>query len=522
MAESAKKPSKTLVEVYELAQVVRSGGSKKIFEWSEKNETQESSLFRHILVWQGTLSDDALQASEKLERRRYQQLLSELKQRLFEALADLEFPSERYSEYARRLFALELAVPRVLLVGHHGSAHAANEAARAWFEEALALEEWRIAISLLDPQLNWASLSGTDVEYDLLITERRRLLGLAQALEDADETAQRARMVFARSGAEHPELLGIIRPALARLEPVARQRGTFRLQEALLDLRRKVQQVTMDYEEAIAICEEMEQLLTQYSLFANLSRKSRNALSRLLCLVQMQRYEEAQTVMTASESLFDSGDQNWYSFQAWRFLLLMHTRKFNEAYDLVQTILARPDYTSQTDVTRNLWILFRGHAEYWTGRPVTGMAFKKHEKPGELHKRLMNQFPGFKGDYAGYEMAAIVLEILVLLGNNIFDFESRMESLKKYKTRHLGQDEATQSNIFIDMMQLLNTHDFERERILTSARPMLKRMLKIKTIDRMQGSQVLPYEMLWEAVEARLPPSDVVTTLIETSSNSAY
>ncbi len=501
----SKNSSKTLIEVLELSEIVRTLGSKKILDWYDHSDSREARVCRRIVEkTRGMVRDEDVFTPLGMDERIFQRVLSNVKNMLLEAVQEIELPEDQYSEYARRLLVLDLSHARIRIIMRLGAAFTAAAESGKLYEEAKILEEWPTAISLATALLTWNALSGDKKNYDRIATEVGILRARALALDRANEMMDRVKIVFAKSGAEHPELLKIVRPAIRELTPIVQKHGTFRLQEALLMLRKKAEQVTTDYDEALAICDEMDRLLEAYPLFSNRSRKSRNALSRLLCTVQMKRYEDAKQIVSSSEDLFDSGGQDWYSFQVWRFLLLMHTKAFGAAYELDREILARHDFSTQTEVTRHLWRLFLGHAQFWTNRTVTDAKFKRNEKPGAIHERLMKQYPSFKGDYAGYELAAILLEILVLLNQSRSDLISRTESLLKYKTRHLGKEDVSRTNIFIDMMQLITLYDFDREKIVKAARPMLRRMSKIKTIDRMQAMQVLPYEMTWEAVEVRL------------------
>ncbi len=491
--------SKSLKETLELVQIVRKLVPKKSSRISANGKNMESLVYRQLAELDTTLSDETIIRTHHLRRRRHQQILSEIKSWLFDRVLERELPRSIYSDYACRLFALDLAHATLRILQRLGGTYTAKEEARSWFDEAKKLEEWQIAISLLWPLLVWALLSGYKEEYDRLWTERERLLDLESALHDAMDANRRATMAFPKSGTEHPELLEILRPAIERLQPIAREHGTFRLNEFLLLLRRKAQQVTMDYNEALAICEEMDALLNRYPLFANRSRKSRNAMAKLVCLVQRERLEEAKHIAESSLDLFNAGDQNWHTFQSWRFLLFMRWEQFEAGYELVQSIMGNTAFPSQTEATRDLWKLFRGYSEIMTDRPVTGANFRRNEKAGELHRRLMEEVPSFKGDYAGYELAAIVLEILIVLKHHVADLFLRTEALRKYKVRHIAPD--TQSSIFIDLLELLETYDTDKPRIKQIAAPMVKRMVGIKTIDRIQAQQVMPYEMLWREIE---------------------
>ncbi len=501
------KPSKTLIETVEIAKFVHKLAPKKVLSRFERSGDRAMALFPIIAGAQHGLTDREVMNLSGMDRRAYQKALSKLKAALLAAILELDLSRGTYSDYAQRLFQLDLAHARVRILERYSSAYVANSEAKVWCKEACALEEWAVAISLLSPQLSWAMLSGDKEEYERLRTERRRYVAIQSALEDAREAIERVTIVFAKSGAEHPELKPAIQDAISKLTPVVKEFGTFRLQESLLSLRKKELQVTMDYTEALAICDETERLLEEYPLFANRSRRSRNALTRLLCCVQLKQRDRAREIAATALDLFDPGDQNWYSFQCWRFILMQHTECYPESYPLVQSVMANSHFHGQPDVTRDLWNLFLIYAELFTNRPVPGEKRSAGEEAGDRARGLVRLFPSFKGDYEGYRMVTVVLEILINLerhGDRNWLIE-RIEALQEFKSRHLNADRPTQSKIFIDLMQMMVTCDFDYPTIVREAAPMLEEMLAIKTIDELQALQVQPYEMLWARAISALP-----------------
>ncbi|MDP4199257.1 MAG: hypothetical protein Q8922_16030 [Bacteroidota bacterium] len=500
-----QESSKTLIETFELVHFFQKLAPKKVLGRFKDSKDRAFSLYSIIARTRHGLTDDEVKQLAGMTHSQYQRAIWKLKAALVDSVLELDLSLGNYSDLAQRLFALDLGHARVRILHRFAAAYSANAEAKTWLEEAKELEQWHLAISLLSPLLNWASLSGDKKEYDRLRAERRRFATLQSALLDGDEASQRATMVFAKSGAEHPEIRPMLDAAIAQLAPIVREHGTFMLQEKLLLLRKMAQQVTTDYNEALAICDETEKLLSDYPLFANRSRKSRNALTRLMCYVQTRRIRDAQYVIETSLTLFDEGDQNWHTFQEWHFILLMHMERFEEAHALMAKVMGHFTFGSQTEGTRDRWNLFRIYADLFTGRVVPGEKKRMDEKTGGLLQRLLRQFPSFKGDYEGYMMAAIVLELLIALDrreDQTYLFE-RVESLKVYKSRHL--DRETQSNIFISLMQLMVEHDLDVAEINRIAAPMLVRMMAIKTIDRLQAQQVLHYEMLWAKTMELLP-----------------
>ncbi|MGH2638810.1 MAG: hypothetical protein ACRDF4_05945 [Rhabdochlamydiaceae bacterium] len=198
--------SKSLTEVIELVKIVRPIAPKRILEWTEKQDGQEVRLYHRLAASQEAATDIALLEYLGLERPRFRQLLSQLKSRLLDALLEIELPKARYSDYARGQLKLDRTSTSLRLLARLGGTQTASSEARHWLDEAIKFEEWHTALSFFTPLLNWATLSGDVEEYDSLQSKQLRVRSIDAALRDAEEIIQRARMAFAKSGAEHPEL----------------------------------------------------------------------------------------------------------------------------------------------------------------------------------------------------------------------------------------------------------------------------------------------------------------------------
>jgi hypothetical protein len=177
--------------------------------------------------------------------------------------------------------------------------------------------------------------------------------------------------------------------------------------------------------------------------------------------------------------------------------MLMRQEKFEEAWTLCKSIMSTKRFNAQTEPYKETWQLFLLYADFFTGRYKPRR--RSGEKAGDLSRGFAKLFPSFKGDHAGYGMSAIALEILVLLSRKSgrSDIDERIDSLKVFKSRHLKGNVNRQSNLFIELVQLLAANNYKKDIIVKKAAPVLKKMLAIKTIDEFQGQQVMTFEWMW-------------------------
>jgi hypothetical protein len=460
----------------------------------------EGRLFRSLLLSQTTNEREiAASIGMQPDDKSYTQAKSHLRRALLDHLFFLDLARADYSEYSQKSERVWRLREQALLAGSFVGARLADELAALALPDALEIEEWSVALDLISMLQNGAALSGDKKEWNRLKREYWSIFALNEAEQEARLVQQKITLVFARSGAEHPELRRTIVPAIRKLEAIAKKHGTFKLHEQLLELKRKLLQVQMDYPEALMVADQGLALLKKYPIFANRARRSRYGQAKFASLIQMERLDEAEIVQKEIGPLLNPESDNWYYFQNWSFILLMHRERFEEAYTLCESVMHSRRYSTQTDPLKDTWELYLLYSKFFTGRALPGTSTKRLGKTGHLSHNFVRLFPSFKGDHAGYRVAAIILEILVLLSESSgkSDLIERAESLIKFKSRHLKGHPNTQSNLFIDLTQLLGKFDFNEALIVKTARPIVKEMVSIKTIDKYQGQQVMTYKWLW-------------------------
>ncbi len=492
-------------DLFDLAPFIsRVGPAKQRVELLGKldhTERVEGRLYRSLLQSK-TTNEREIAASVEMqpEDKSFLEAKSHLRRELLDHLFFLDLARGNFSEYSQKLYRVCRLRDQATSSGTFIGSRLASELAELALPEALEIEEWSVALDLISVLMNGASLAGDKKEWNRLKREYWRVFALTQAEQEARQAEQRITLVFARSGAEHPELRRAIVPAIKKLETFVRKHKTFKLQEHLLDLKGMLLQVQMDYTEAFAVADRGLALLKKYPVFANRARRSGYGRVKLVSLIQMGRLGEAETLQKELAPLLEPESDNWYYFQNWSFILLMHRERFEEAFALCETVMHSRRYSLQPEPLKETWELFLLFANFLTGRrPLPGIDSKQAGKAGRISRNFARLFPSFKGDYAGYGMAAITLEILVHLsrGSGKSNLIERIESLTKFKSRHLKGHPNTQSNLFIALVQLLALHDFKKEPIVKSAKPLLKEMLAIKTIDEIQGTQVMNYDWTW-------------------------
>jgi hypothetical protein len=502
----SKSASKSLIELTEITSIVARFGSKKDLERLGKSPNLLGRLFSAIAELRSAPDDTDIMLKAGLgpdsskNRRRYQQLLEKLHGTLEPEFSRLELKRGGYSSYSQKFYYVNRAVFLARTFSVLGAQNASVSLAKRALKVAIEIELWSAAA--LFPRLlrSRASLEGASKSYEKYLQDYWRFAKLSAIEEQAKETIERVSLIVSRSAAEHPELLDLIKPAIARLEPAIREFGTYKLQEWLLELRRIASGSVMDYAETLAVCDAGLDLLKRFPLFSNNMRRANWTKSKMVSLVQLKKYAEAERTAETCETLFQPQTPNWYYYKEWQFILLMHTGEFEEAYRLCISIQNSKHFSAQTAPQQDKWRLFQLYVDFFTQRNVPGKERRKGERTGTLLTGLLQLVPKLRADREGYRLAAAILEILLLLGreDSLNTVCERIEGLARYKSRSLTGEHNTNSNRFIALLGLLPRYAFDAQKIEHKAKPILAEIEASTIIDSLQSQQVLPYEILWE------------------------
>jgi hypothetical protein len=311
----------------------------------------------------------------------------------------------------------------------------------------------------------------------------------------------------ARGGGDNQRAEQLAQDAITSLAPLVRRLGTFRLQEHLLRFREWLSRARFDYEGVLDAAIAIEALLERYPLFATKVRKGYLVDEKIHALIRLNRLGEIGALLQEADRSFITGTVAWFSHQDHRFAYLLHTRKFEEAMQLVGRIENCNGFAGLSELTRDAWRINRLLAELLTGRPLSAKFDIRKAKPGDITRSLLAEFPSFKDDYTGHYFTAILIEVLLCLESSHGQMYliDRVESLLKYRQRHLKDRTDSQAYRFIEMLRLMIKHDFNPETFLTEVEPLHQQLLNPIPNDPTRNELVLPYEVLWDEVVKRLP-----------------
>ncbi|MBX2926217.1 MAG: hypothetical protein KF852_00150 [Saprospiraceae bacterium] len=224
---------------------------------------------------------------------------------------------------------------------------------------------------------------------------------------------------------------------------------------------------------------------------------------KLTCYIHLREYGKGSEVVKEALNLFEAGSLNWMQYQRMRFLLAMHSGKYEEAYSVWGEATAYDDILKQLSAQHETWAIFEAYLNFLIaeGR-LTPTQDALRQGSFRLGK-FLNETPRFSKEKRGMNIPILVIQILFLIRQRQYDqVIDKMEAIDRYRMRYLRQDDTFRSNCFIHMLLTVPAAGFHREGARRRAAGFLEKMSNAPANISNETSEIeiIPYEVLWELV----------------------
>ena len=222
----------------------------------------------------------------------------------------------------------------------------------------------------------------------------------------------------------------------------------------------------------------------------------------LVCYTQLKKYEEGQAVANECLNLLDEeGSYNWFKYHELLLILCMHTKQYQEAYNVFIKTINHNRFQFLPDSVKEMWRIFEAYVHFLIEvnqikLPETDVHFNKFRLG-----RFLNDTPIFSKDKRGMNIPILIIHILFMIRQSKYDRAiDRIEAIEKYCARHLRKNDTFRSNCFIKMLIKIPSNGFHKAGVIRYAAPLLKK-LQSKPLDvanQTNEIEIIPYEDLWE------------------------
>lgn len=197
---------------------------------------------------------------------------------------------------------------------------------------------------------------------------------------------------------------------------------------------------------------------------------------------------------------FNTNSFNWFPYMENYFLLALHAKEYDLGHIIIDKVSKNTTFNKVSKSARERWMLYRSYLSI-----ISASNFGENNP---INPFLM-PLPEYSKDKQGFNVAILILQFIYYLQKN--DAEAllyRIESLKKYILTHLKETFSLRSKIFLKMLILTVTEDFDAKICRDKGQKLYQKLLDTPAPgDAFAEIEIIPYEHLWEHILCTLENS---------------
>lgn len=255
-----------------------------------------------------------------------------------------------------------------------------------------------------------------------------------------------------------------------------------------------------DFSAAIPILSAGLKEVSDYKKYKDKSYTFGVAINLLACYISLKHHPEARSVLDVLYANVVPGTYNWYKTCELHFTLAMHTRHYQEAWELHADVISQKTYAKQPAFIREAWAVYGAYLHILRKADRLPDQAAGEARPFRL-RRYLNDLPTFARDKRGHNVTVLISQIILSLQKQNYDgLIDRFEAVNKYRERYISREENFRSNVFLHMLREVNRKNFVKADILAATADLRLRLDEepVDVISPGYDQEVLPYEDVWE------------------------
>ncbi len=305
---------------------------------------------------------------------------------------------------------------------------------------------------------------------------------------------QRARLNLTKSISSRTKYLTELGKIIVELELLWKETKTFITFENYYMLYVWYHELIGDFKKNIEITKESYKMLLEERINKKRFNERFNEYVLVYSLLREKDFHKGLKYAELFLENFNSDDHNWFAFMENYFLLAMHSRQYELAEVLIDKVFSNPSYSIVSRTAKERWNLFKTYLSFIA--PVRG-TFKEFN-----YQTFITSVPEYSKDKQGFNVAILILQFVHFLRKQ--DAEGllyRIESLRKYMLVHLKNSYSLRSKIFLKLLMLTVTSDFDVEKCKSKGEKFLQKLVETPAPgDAYAEIEIIPYEHLWELI----------------------
>ncbi len=229
---------------------------------------------------------------------------------------------------------------------------------------------------------------------------------------------------------------------------------------------------------------------------------------QLVANIELGRLNAGLKALESCLHYVEPGSFNWFKFQELAFTLMLHTRCFTRAFDLLQEVERHPQLAALPDYARQSWRLYR---LYLQALQRLGVLLAGADFSGSILEQSTQTVPG---NHTGLRCAQLVLDWLThLRRGNFYALQLVSGQMAAIAANHLKYPVATRTYYFLKLLETVSDQPGGRAVPNARAKKYLAKLSKIpvQVANQTVEMEVIRYEHLWSIIQKILQTPGLAT-----------
>ena len=492
-------------EIKELVSLVSRNKTKDIRTLNTQNRGDRVNDFYQRIL-DGNLKNDA-EASDYYFKKepsypQYRKLKAKLKNRIYNTLFFIDVNNAKFNDAQKAYYSCFRNLMTIKIILGRFVQKPAVKLIHSTLKQSLKYEFTEISAEL------YRLLRTHHATYSSDIKLFRKYLKLADKFDEifnAENLAvkyyQDAAILLSKLSVNKNEFNLKATKYLDDLKPLINQHDTYRLHLFYYFLALQLNTVNNEYLKIIALC---DQALMFFDRKKHISDQFIGALhyNKLLAYIQLKDFYNGELEAKKCFEIFQSGTERWYNAYHFYFLMLVHSKKYQQSLRIRDIVTNHKTFAFQFEIRQETWKLYDAYLFYLYTIEKCKLPAKSTLSKFRIRK-FLNEVPVFSMDKKGYNIPILIIHILLLIEEKKYEqLTDRMEAIEKYTTRYLKKDENFRSNCFIKMLLQIPKRGFHKVAVVRHAQRYYDKLVSVPLAIANQPYEVeiIPYEHLWEYV----------------------
>jgi hypothetical protein len=220
-------------------------------------------------------------------------------------------------------------------------------------------------------------------------------------------------------------------------------------------------------------------------------------LRKVICNIQLERYDVAESIALKYLALMTKGSFNWYNLKIVLILCYFRAKQYLKAEQNHKIYGDSQAFERLPENIKEIWSVLGAYLAFLD----LTIRINRNESGAFRLGKFLNEMPFYSKDKRGLNIAILIIQFLFLLHKRKYsDLIDRADALKQYCYRYLRKDDTFRSHCFIRMLLQIPRADFNRIRTERYAEPYVKKLksVPLRVSEQSIEVEVIPYDDLWE------------------------